>query len=217
MQDKVNIASVKKIPEKLKNKLQAIGIRLYDADFLNYKYTQNIPAIEGEVVFTSQHAVRAYADIHQANSDAFVINKATLQEAVNAGWHIAESAENATLLAEKIITHGTKKVTHLCGNIRRKELKKILTKAGVEIIEIEVYQKELLNIRLNETIDGLMIYSPSGLDAFLQNNELKKNHPVFCIGTTTAIYTKQLGYENIQVAEEATMEAVINKVIEYYK
>lgn len=217
MQDRLNIASVKKLPRELSKKLAEAGIELHDADMLKYHYQPNIPSVKEPVVFTSKHGVRAYAAIHQANGKAFVINKATLQEATNEGWDIIDSAENASHLAEKIIAHGVKKVTHLCGNIRRRELKEILTKAGVELMEVEVYKKELLDISFNVKVSGLMIYSPSGLDAFSQNNELNKTNPVFCIGTTTANYAEQLGYKNIQIAEEATLEAVTNKVIEYYK
>ena len=69
--------------------------------------------------------------------------------------------------------------------------------------------------QIKESFDGVLFYSPSGVNSFLENNTLE-NKTCFCIGTTTAKALENRT-KNIVIASQPTVENVITEVIKYYK
>ena len=69
--------------------------------------------------------------------------------------------------------------------------------------------------QIKESFDGVLFYSPSGVNSFLENNTLG-NKTCFCIGTTTAKALENKT-KNIVIASQPTVEHVIDEVIKYYK
>src|SRR5258706_481721 len=115
-----------------------------------------------------------------------------------------------------------KSVTYICSNIRRDELSSKLRTKGVEVKEIVGYHTQPTPVKINEQYQGVLFFSPSGIDSFLQLN-LASPSPLervgvrsFCIGETTAAHAISKGFKDVQVAEHATPESVIQKVIQYF-
>jgi uroporphyrinogen-III synthase len=63
--------------------------------------------------------------------------------------------------------------------------------------------------------DGILFFSPSGVESYLQENKIE-NEACFCIGNTTAEALKYITPNRI-IANQPNMESVIMKCIENYR
>jgi uroporphyrinogen-III synthase len=95
-------------------------------------------------------------------------------------------------------------------------LSETLAAAGIETEFCAVYEKALSSVKVRDA-DGIAVYSPSQVDAFLSANALDPTTPAFCIGTTTAGHLKALGHEQIQIAPQSSTESILQTVFEYFK
>ena len=174
------------------------------------------------IVLTSKNAVRAWLAIAEkysiplADHLIFCTDKATRQEAVKHQLSVIGTAPNAESLAGVIArTSQVKAVTFICSNQRRDELPMLLKAGGIIVHEINCYHTELTPLKINDPYDSVLFFSPSGVDSFLSLNKIA---PIcFCIGATTAAHASERGFSEIQIAESATPESMIKKVIHYYK
>ena len=147
------------------------------------------------VVFTSQMAVNSFVSLLKETDfetdqawQVFCTAPKTL-ETVQAGLpnvKVIAIAENASLLAEEIKNHPLKKVSFFCGNRRRDELIVVLGTAGLTVDEYVIYNTNLSPVRIQEHYDGVMFFSPSGVESFLDVNPFNPEKEYFAIGATTA-------------------------------
>ena len=105
--------------------------------------------------------------------------------------------------------------TFFCGNIRRNTIPAFFQQNKIAYNEIVVYETKLKPHQIKETFDGILFFSPSGVNSFLEKNSLE-NKMCFCIGTTTS-KTLENRTKNIVIASQPTVENVITEVIKYYK
>lgn len=90
-----------------------------------------------------------------------------------------------------------------------------LSEAEVVFNEIKVYETNLNPQKISGTFDGILFYSPSGIESYLKNNKIK-NETCFCIGTTTAHVLENIT-NNVVIANQSTIENVIIQCINFYK
>lgn len=202
------ILSTKKIEPALKEEMAQKGIEVLEEEFITIrliitmsKYQEIWPWMnttsDTAIVFTSQHAV-ATVDKFLHGGDAyyipeqwkaFCLNGATKEQVVQmlSEEQIIDTAPNATELASKIIAHGQfKQVVFFCGNQRREELPRLLKAAGVEVVEIIVYETIETPVLTTDNLDAVLFFSPSAVKSFFSANKLKKDTACFAIGATTA-------------------------------
>jgi len=101
-----------------------------------------------------------------------------------------------------------------CGNLRRNELPTILKENNVNYTEQIVYKTLYNEKRFDRTFDGILVFSPSGIQSFVSENQLHKSM-AFCIGNTTASEVKK-HTEAIVVANKPTVENVIVQAAKYF-
>jgi uroporphyrinogen-III synthase len=99
--------------------------------------------------------------------------------------------------------------------MRRETLPEALANAKIDFNEIEVYKTVLSPHKINSTLNGILFYSPSGIESYLKENNIG-DAVCFCIGTTTAEALKGIT-ENIVIANKPTVENLIIQCINYYK
>ncbi|TXI66839.1 MAG: hypothetical protein E6Q46_04305 [Flavobacterium sp.] len=116
------------------------------------------------------------------------------------------------MIASKYKNHS---FTFFCGNIRRNTIPDFFQQNKIAYMEIVVYETKLKPHQIKEPFDGVLFFSPSGVNSFLEKNSLK-NRICFCIGTTTAKALENRT-KNIVIASQPTVDNVINEVIKYYK
>ena len=106
-------------------------------------------------------------------------------------------------------------ISFFCGDKRREELVSILKNNNTIVNEIECYKTLLTPQKIDKNINGIMFFSPTGIQSFLLENN-PENKIAFCIGDTTATKAKE-HFKTVLVSRTATIDGVIEAVNQYYK
>ncbi|OMP32144.1 hydroxymethylbilane synthase [Mangrovimonas sp. DI 80] len=170
------------------------------------------------VVITSQNAVDAILtncpseDLNFKN--IYCVGRRTKRLIEQKIGPVAHAAKNAKTLAEYLVDYidGTE-VTYFCSNLRLDDLPTILKDNHIKVEEIEAYQTRYDSEKVEDNIEGIMFYSPSTVESFIQQN--KPNGIAFCIGETTAKEAQKY-FKDVRVAKVPTVESVIELVNEHY-
>lgn len=212
------ILSTKKLTEKNKVKLENAGLLIVERNFIKTKkVTFSIDKINKNLIFTSKNAVKNVLSSKNKliEKPVFCVGNKTKKFLEKKGFTVLEVAENANELAKIICnSYQESNFTFFCGNIRKNTLPDALQANKIKLNEIVVYKTVLKPYKISVNIDGILFFSPSGVESFLQKNEIKKNM-CFCIGQTTANSLQNIT-TNIKIAKTTTVESVIKKCIKYY-
>ena len=219
------ILSTKKLSKALKNKLSDAKIKLVEKNFIQTKSVDfETPQLNEYLVFTSKEAVKSVlkSDVKNVHSiSCFCVGSKTRNFLEKKGFIVLESADYAEELIQIIDSkYKNHSFTFFCGNIRRNTIPDFFQQNKIAYNEIVVYETKLKPHPIKETCDGVLFYSPSGVNSFLEKNTLE-NKTCFCIGTTTAKALENnpeaSGHKNIVIASQPTVEHVIDEVIKYDK
>ena len=138
--------------------------------------------------------------------------KRLIEKNIGKVTHVENSAGNlANYLAAQI---KNEEVTYFCGNKRRDELPDILDNKGIIVNEVVAYQTILSPNELIKNYDGLLFFSPSGIESFLSKNSIDQE-VAFCIGGTTA-KEAQKHFKTVVEAKLPSVESVLNSVNAYF-
>ncbi len=85
----------------------------------------------------------------------------------------------------------------------------ILKENGITVNEVEAYKTMYSSEKVEDKVNGVLFYSPSTVESYMQKNEADKI--AFCIGESTAKEARK-HFENVQVANLPTVESVIEMV-----
>ena len=215
------VLSTKKLRPAQKALLLNSGVSLVEQNFISIEPLEfKIPDLPESIIFTSKNAVKIVLNNEISatlkSRKIFCVGEKTAAILANAGFKIAEKAEKASALAEKILeTYKEEDFLFLCGRQRRQELPDKLKKNQVFLKEIEVYDTHLIPKKIDRIFDGVLFFSPSAVISFCQENGLQES-VVFCIGTTTASEAKKYS-DKIVVANKPTIENVIVQVVKHFE
>lgn len=221
MHNEIRILSTKKLLSNQKQFLLNANFNLLEADFIK---TENKPfelnTINDNLIFTSQNAVLSLLEnpdaIKLKEKNVFCVGiktKALLEEN---GFNVIAHTGYASDLAEIIaLIYGKESFTFFSGNLRRDTLPDFLKEANVKFNEIEVYETHLTPQKITTPLDGILFFSPSGVESYLRENKIK-NEMCFCIGTTTAEALENTT-KSIIIANQPTVENTIIQCINEYK
>lgn len=220
-QNQIRIVSTKKLSEVQKQTLLTADFLVFDADFIAIQNKDfAIDSMNDYLIFTSQNAVESVltnkklADIKIKK--CFCIGEKTKALLEENGFEVAVYSEYAAELASTICNQYSKNsFTFFCGNMRRDFLPDALRLVQISLEEIKVYETILTPHKIDFTPDGILFFSPSGVNSYLEENKIE-NENCFCIGTTTAEALKQVTPNRI-IANQPTIESVVMKSIENYK
>jgi uroporphyrinogen-III synthase len=228
MKPVTQILSTRFINAADKSQAEERGVQIWDFELLTIGYTEDKTVAETiatagiPIVFTSRHEVKAVCELfgeeklRKQQKKCFCIHGVTKEQALQCGFEVTGEASDASGLASEIIRSGCKEVLFLSGDLRRDELTDRLQEAAVRVKELRVYFKSPAPKKIDIPYEGIMFFSPSQVDVFLQCNKLNVNTPAFCIGKTTAGHLQKKGHKNILIAEKSSTEFVLKKVFEYY-
>lgn len=215
------------ISTKILNKIQSEslvnqGFLLFQYDFIKtevLKFSTNFNA--DFIIFTSKNAVKSVKENENFNlflqKKVFCVGKETKKLAENCGFEVIFCTNYAQELVE-IISENYPKNSFLffCGNLRRETIPSTLKEKNIIFEEVLTYKTIKTPIKIEETSGILLFFSPSGVESFLSENKIDKNQEIICIGTTTA--EKLLGIsENINIAENQTIESMLQLLIEKFR
>ncbi len=221
MGHQINIFSTKKLSPRQKQTLSEAGFSVADENFIATKSKDfELVKVNQNLIFTSQNAVQSVLQHPKCDTlegkKVFCVGLKTKAFLEENGSEVAVYTDYAADLAEIIsLIYADETFTFFSGNLRKDTLPNALKENGISCNEIEVYETTLTSQKIKTKPDGLLFFSPSAVDSYLQHNTIK-NEICFCIGETTAETLENKKIKNIIIAEQPTIDHVINDVIEYY-
>jgi len=217
------ILSTKILSLAQKERLLNAGIAVVSYDAINIEYSSfTIDTSYQNLIFTSQNGVRAFLqNINREKNveitflKCFCVGEKTAALLEENGLKVAEIANYGAELADKLIkTHKNESFLFFCGNIRRDELPDRLRENNIPCKEITSYATRLNPKKFDRHFDGVLFFSPSGVESYLTANTIG-NSTAFCIGATTAAAVEAFT-DTIVIANKPTIENVLVQVIKTF-
>ncbi|MCI9844485.1 uroporphyrinogen-III synthase [Flavobacterium pectinovorum] len=221
MEKSVQIVSTKIVSLLHKQELMKYGIEVIEADFIK---TENKPFelkdLNESLIFTSQNAVHSVLSHPKAEElkkkNVYCVGLKTKTLLTDNGFNVIAYTGYASDLAEIItLIYSSESYTFFSGNLRRDTLPEALKENGIKFNEIQVYDTTLQPQKIKANPEAILFFSPSGVKSYLKDNKIQKQI-CFCIGETTAEALAKIT-KNIIIADQPTMEDVIEDVINEYK
>ena len=198
------------------------GIETDSSDFIKINFNRIKPTLlksEIEnVVITSKNAVESLITNYSASElqfkNIYCVGRRTKKLIEQKIGSVTHSVKNAKKLAEYLVEYiEGNEVTFFCSDLRLDELPNILSEHNIIVNEIEAYQTKFDSLKVRDSVEGIMFYSPSTVKSYRLKNEAKGI--AFCIGETTANEAKK-HFKDVRVSKIPTVESVIELVNEYY-
>ena len=198
-----------------------IGIEM--SDFIAIRYNRLKPGLIKNkiknVILTSKNGVESllhnFAPSELDFENIYCVGRRTkrlIERKIGKVTHVENSAKE---LAKFIVKMRMEEVTYFCGNLKRDELSITLSENNIAINEFEAYRTILNERKFESTFDGILFYSPSGIESYLNDNSDTKA-VAFCIGETTATEARK-HFEKVEVSELPSIENVIKSVNRYFQ
>lgn len=217
----MKILSTKILADFQKKPLIEAGFNFIEKDFISTKINSfDLKNINQSLIFTSQNAVEAilqHPDLEKLKTKkVYCVGLKTKILLSESGFEVIAYTGYASDLGEIItLIYNSESFTFFSGNLRRDTLPSALSEAGIKWNEIQVYETLLTPHKIKDPVDAILFFSPSGVESYLKENTLKKE-TCFCIGETTASALEKIT-KNIIIADQPTVEDVIESIIEEYK
>ncbi len=221
MSKQIQILSTKILSNVQKQELVNANFNILEANFIA---TQNqnfeLKDIFDNLIITSQNAAQSIL-LHSKceelkTKNVFCVGLKTKALLEENGFNVIVYVDYASDLAEIVtLIYSSESYTFFSGNLRKETLPKALKEAKIKFNEIQVYETTLTPQKIKTTVDGILFFSPSAVESYLKDNKIKAEI-CFCIGNTTAESLEKVT-KNIIVADQPSVENVIDDVIEEYK
>lgn len=214
---KKTVLSTKKLAEHQKQLLINSGLGLVEYDFISVKpLTFELNVIPRNLIFSSQNAVRAVLDHPKIDilkdRKSFAVGVKTSALLRENGFKIARIANYSEELAYEIKEfHKTEEFMFFCGKNRMDIIPEMLKENEIQLTEIEVYDTLLTPKKFDRTFDGVLFFSPSGVESFCRENDLSGSI-AFCIGDTTASEARK-HTKHVVIAGNPSIENVIVQAV----
>ena len=217
----IQILSTKILSDNQKQALTNADFNVVEVDFIQTKSQAfKLNKINDNLIFTSQNAVQSFLldpkseDLKAKN--VFCVGLKTKILLSENGFNVVAYTGYAEDLAEIItLIYANESFTFFSGNLRRETLPTALKEAEIKFNEIQVYETILTPQKIKSPVEAILFFSPSGIESYLKENTIKKEI-CFCIGTTTSSALDKIT-KNIIIADQPTIEDVIEEVLNYYQ
>ena len=212
-----SIYSTKKFSE-LQKKLLPNNVKVEDSDFIKIRFNRIAPkVVKNEienVIITSKNGVESLANSFTSDElkfkNIYCVGRRTKKLIEQKIGSVAKSERNAEKLAAYLSKEiKGQEVTYFCSDLRLDILPNVLKENGITVNEVEAYKTMYSPSSVDEKVNGVLFYSPSTVESYMQKNKADK--VAFCIGESTAKEARK-HFENVQVAKLPTVESVIEMV-----
>jgi hydroxymethylbilane synthase len=218
---KTNVFSTKKLTED-QRLLFYEKVIAESSDFIKISINRIHPRfLKNEiqnVIITSKNAVESLTTNYSASElqfkNIYCVGRRTKRLIENKIGKVKHAEKNAKKLAEYLVEYmeGTE-ATYFCSDLRLDDLPTILSENHINVTEVEAYSTKYDGVKLDDSVESVMFYSPSTVESFVKSNHGEVI--AFCIGETTAKEAKK-HFNDVRVAKVPTVESVIELVNEYY-
>ena len=223
MEKQTSILSTKTLSSQQRKMFIDSDIDILEEDFIQIENNNfELKNINENLIFSSQNAVLSLMEHRNweqlKNKNVFCVGIKSKELLEQNGFKVDVYMDYASELSEIItLIYNKETFTFFSGNLRKETLPKALKDAQIKFNEIEVYQTKLVSFKISsaEKFDGILFFSPSGVESYLKDNKIK-SETCFCIGETTANALEKIT-KNIIISQIPTIEDVIVEVLEHYK
>jgi len=218
---KFAVYSTKKLSE-IQKRLLPETVAVEDSDFIKIRFNRIPPkVVKNEienVIITSKNGVESLLNSFVKQELQFkkiyCVGRRTKKLIEQNIGTVSHSEKNAEKLAEYLLKNiKGQEVTYFCSDLRLDILPTVLTENGIIVNEIEAYKTMYSPVNVREKFSGVLFYSPSTIESYLQDNSTDKI--AFCIGESTAKEARK-NFKNVQVANLPTVESVLELVSLHY-
>lgn len=219
-----NIFSTKTLTEDQKH-LFCDGVVSESSDFIKISLNRMTPTVlrpmPKNVIVTSKNAVQSlltnFSSEELKFENIYCVGRKTKRFVERKIGKVKHTENSAKALAEHLVEYidGTN-VTYFCSDIRLDELPTILTENHIDVKEVIAYETKYDAQKIDDSVEGVMFYSPSTVQSFKRENTVEDHMIAFCIGDTTANEAKK-HFKDVRIAKMPTVESVVKLVNEYYK
>ena len=214
------VLSTKKLRFHQLERLMAAQCDVVDYDALQIE-TQSfsIPEKPNYWVFSSQNAVRSFltnptAPSHQ--NPILCVGEKTKSLLEENGQKVIKTAKNMLELVDFIQkTMKNEHFLHICGNRRLPDFAAGMQAAGISYAEVTAYHTHLVSRSQYPEPQGLLFYSPSGVESYLQDNSIGFSW-CFCIGETTATAVRPLT-KHITVSPKPDADLLVAAAAKHFR
>lgn len=216
LQKKFSIYSTKKLSENQK-KTVPTSFKVDDSDFIKIRFNRISPRIVKDeienVIITSKNGVESILNNFTKDElnfkNIYCVGRRTKKLIEQKIGPVAFSAKNAEKLADYLVDElQNKEVTYFCSDVRLETLPKKLGAQSIKVNEVEAYKTMLSPNKIDESVNGVLFYSPSTVESYMQEN-VTEDKVAFCIGETTAIEAKK-HFKEVKIAKMPTVESVLD-------
>ncbi|NEW80172.1 MAG: uroporphyrinogen-III synthase [Gelidibacter sp.] len=219
MNTKKKILSTKKLSEQQKELLNNFIVDEIELIEISFNTSIKLQNSIKNAIFTSKNAIlgvfNQFTTSELQFENVYCVGDKTAQFLEGKNVKVTVKANSAEELADEILLNKDIEEVHFfCGNLRRNELPEMLAENNIKVNEIEVYTTNFKSVKIKNTYDGILFFSPSSVKSYLlKNTDIQS--VAFCIGNTTASEAID-DFENVFVADEPTVENVIESVNQYF-
>lgn len=220
MKSSISILSTRVLEPAIINEAKAKGVFIECVPFITIQY-KPVADIRKELetvaandifIFTSQHAVHAAFEVLRGlKNTTYCINGATYNAIKQTELQVAATASYASelvVLIDKV--PGTGYIL-FCGDKRLPTIPDFLHKHKLPVLEVICYENIATPQKVEQHYDGIMFYSPTGVESYFSANEIK-DQTCYCIGNTTANAAKKYAGKNIVTASRPEISAMLDQI-----
>lgn len=193
------------------------GVKVVEYNALQIEFLKvQIPLSYQNYIFTSQNAVKAFLQqtrgVNRAHYYIFCVGEKTKALLEANGCKVLKMTTKASDLAHFIVKNRkSEPFLFVCGDRKREDLPKILAKNKVPYKEMIVYTTHGVRKKFDQPFEGILFFSPSGIQSYTTENSIGNSWAV-CIGDTTAREAKK-HTRQIITSPTPTVENVVAKAI----
>jgi len=166
-------------------------------------------------IFTSQHAAQAAFDILKyLKNKTYCISGATCNAVKQTSLNVIVTAAYASELVRLIEVDEKARYILFCGDKRLPTIPDFLQQQRLKLSEVICYENIASPKKVEQQYEGVMFYSPSGVESYFQLNNASSHQKYYCIGTTTAKALSKYSKDNIIIAEKPGIQAILEKISE---
>lgn len=221
IEKRISVYSTKSLSES-QAKLFHEDIASESSDFIKIRFNRiALKVVKNEiknVIITSKNGVEAILNSFTKDElnfkNIFCVGRRTKKLIEQRIGTVKHSEKNAAKLAEYLSKEiKGEEVTYFCSDLRLDTLPVVLSENGIVVNEVEAYKTMYSPVDVNEKVGGVLFYSPSTVESYVQQNTTDK--VAFCIGVSTANEAKK-HFKKVETAQVPTVESVIELVNLYY-
>ncbi len=214
------LLSTKKLTLAQKELLLNAGFGLVEYDAISIEFLKfDAPEEIENAIFTSQNGVRSFFGNRSKNSsimNCYCVGEKTKALLIENGQNVVKMAQNSSELGQFLVkTAQNKSFFYFCGSNRRDELPELLKSTKIELFEVKTYKTELKPKHFGQKFDGILFFSPSGVQSYTMENSLTEE-TAFCIGDTTSNEAKK-HTDKVVTANSPSVESVIAKTAKTFQ